>query len=205
MRKLIISFLTAISCYSCQSLDQDKHLLNDISPDLTDHWVNIVVEIPSGTNEKWEVNKESGLIERDSINGEPRTIQYLSYPGNYGFIPQTLLTKKDGGDGDPLDILVIGDAQERGSIIRCKVLGMLQLLDNSEQDDKLIAIAQNSNLQHINDLKELESLFPGVLLILETWFVNYKGNGIVQSKGFKDSHTALALIKVSHHSFLKSN
>ena len=115
MKNLALYILILPLGFSCQSLEKNRHLINDISPNLENQWVNMIVEIPTGTNEKWEVNKTSGFIERDSINGEPRTIQYLSYPGNYGFIPQTLLSKKEGGDGDPLDILVIGEAVERGS------------------------------------------------------------------------------------------
>jgi inorganic pyrophosphatase len=203
MKNLALYILLLPLGFSCQSLEKNRHLINDISPNLENQWVNMIVEIPTGTNEKWEVNKISGFIERDSINGEPRTIQYLSYPGNYGFIPQTLLSKKEGGDGDPLDILVIGEAVERGSELRCKVLGLLQLMDNDEQDDKLIAVVQNSALSHVDNLEELEIAYPGILLIVEKWFSNYKGPQQMLSKGFKDTQTAVQLIRHSSQSYLK--
>ena len=72
-------------------------------------------------------------------------------------IPQTLLAKANGGDGDPLDILVLGPPVERGSVLSCKLIGVLYLKDRGEQDDKLIAVAENSpfeNLQSIEDLNQ---------------------------------------------------
>lgn len=186
---------------SCNQYSQDFHLLKDIDPDLDGQWVNMVVEIPAGSTEKWEVNKVTGVIERDSIDGQPRTINYLGYPGNYGFIPKTLLPKSTGGDGDPLDILEIGAAEERGTILRCKILGTLKLSDHGEQDDKLIAVSEESILSEVNDLSALEQQYPGILVIIETWFTNYKGKEEMVSTGYEEVEVALNIIIKSRESF----
>ena len=77
----------------------------------------MLIEIPAGTIKKYELNKTNGQLEIDSVDDQPRLIEYLGYPANYGMIPQTILPKNKGGDGDPLDIITIGPPAERGSII----------------------------------------------------------------------------------------
>ncbi len=192
----VLCFLLLLS--ACQNANQESfNLLNDVDPNLEEEWVNMVVEIPAGSTEKWEVNKENGQIEPDSLNGKLRIINYLGYPGNYGFIPQTLLSKASGGDGDPLDILVIGNSAKRGSILRCKVIGVLKLFDNGEQDDKLIAIMENSELIKVDDLVSLEQSHTGVLKIIETWFSHYKGKNQMVSSGFGSKEEAVQLIQKS--------
>jgi inorganic pyrophosphatase len=193
--------LNFILLFACERATKSQDLLRDTAPNLEDQWVNMVVEIPTGSNEKWEVNKTTGNIERDSINEQPRTINYLGYPGNYGFIPQTLLPKSAGGDGDPLDILVIGNAVERGKILRCKVIGLLKLIDNGEQDDKLLAVAESSSLSAVNDLIELERQYPGIMEIIETWFAHYKGDGVMVSRGFSTVEEALFTLNTAIKAF----
>ncbi|WP_305810100.1 inorganic diphosphatase [Photobacterium kishitanii] len=102
---------------------------------------------------------------------------YLGYPSNYGTIPNTALPKSLGGDGDPLDVLVLGSAMVQGSIVQVRLIGGLKMLDNGEQDDKLLAvpITDQSPFKEINSIKEMQQHFPGVLTIIETWFSNYKG------------------------------
>ena len=53
-------------------------------------------------------NKETKQVEIELVNDNPRIINYLGYPANYGMIPETLLSRNNGGDGDPLDIVVLG-------------------------------------------------------------------------------------------------
>lgn len=153
-----------------------------------------IIEIPAGTTEKWEVDKHTGRIERDSIDGEPRSISYLGYPANYGFIPRTILPKSEGGDGDPLDVIVLGKSYERGDVLECEPIGVLKLLDNGERDDKIILVQTFFEFSDVTALNDLEENYPGVLEILETWFVNYKGPGQMKSEGFGDKNEALQLI-----------
>jgi inorganic pyrophosphatase len=158
--------------------------------------INVVVEIPTGSIEKWEVDKTSGTLKWEFVDDKPREVKYLGYPGNYGMIPRTLLPKELGGDGDPLDVIVLGPAVERGSIIKSKVIGVLQLLDRGEQDDKLIAVLEDSPFYTINSLEELDANFNGVSEIVKLWFANYKGPGKMEPKGFGDEKMASEILSV---------
>ena len=165
-----------------------------VSPFDKDSLVQVVIEIPAGTIDKWELNKSSGQLEWEIVNGKPRKVNYLGYPGNYGFIPQTLLSKEQGGDGDPLDVLILGPAVERGSIQKCKIIGVLKLTDHTENDDKIIAVSQNSEMYMVNDILEMENEFNGVLDIVEIWFKNYKGQRLLKSKGYRGKAQAISII-----------
>ena len=174
--------------------DKDLNVLETIDPIAKDSTVNAIIEIPAGTLEKWEANKTSGIIERDSIDGIPRTIQYIGYPGNYGMIPKTLLSKANGGDGDPLDILVLGPPVKRGGTVNCKIIGVLNLIDRGENDDKIIAVSSDSPLQNIDSIEALKDKHNGILEILELWFTNYKGEVKVEAKGYKSKEEAYTIL-----------
>ncbi len=92
-------------------------------------------------------------------------------------IPKTLSPEEIGGDGDPLDVLLLGEAVPRGAYVKGKLVGVMYMKDHGETDDKLIAVAEGSPFENINTISELKEQFPGTLEILQTWFVNYKGIG----------------------------
>ena len=198
---LLFFWLCFLSC--------ENNKKNDIStkPDDSvedDSGVNALIEIPAGTLEKWEYNKRTGEIELELINDKPRIINYLGYPANYGMIPKTLLSKKNGGDGDPIDVIVLGPPESKGSIVKCKIIGVLYLIDNSEQDYKLIAISENSNFKDINDIEELRTSYDGILKIIEIWFTNYKSDGRMKSNGYGDSKQALNILINARSQFFNS-
>jgi len=172
-----------------------RNLLTDYISLHEDGDVNAVIEIPSGTLEKWELNKSTGQVEWELINNKPRMINYIGYPGNYGMIPRTLLSKELGGDGDPLDIIVLGPPAERGSVVKCKIIGVLYLADRGEQDDKLIAVSTNSALYEVSTLEELNEHYIGVAEIIKLWFTNYKGPGKMDSKGYGDKSSAVDILQ----------
>jgi inorganic pyrophosphatase len=151
--------------------------------------IHVVVEIPAGTTDKWEVEKD-GVMRREFKNGQPRVVKYLGYPGNYGMIPRTLIPETSGGDGDPLDVLVLAPAVERGSVVQARILGVLKMLDGGETDHKLIAVQEGTALSKAQNLKALDELFPGVPAIIDIWFSNYKGAGEIKSLGFSSIEEA---------------
>jgi inorganic pyrophosphatase len=125
--------------------------------------VNAIIEIPKGSRAKYEIDKESGLIKLDRV-----IYASMYYPLNYGFIPQTL-----GEDHDPLDIVVLTQvAVVPRCLISSKVIGVMQMIDRGEADDKIIAVAENDpGVSHINNLSEV----PETLLAeLKHFFENYK-------------------------------
>ena len=196
---LIILVVATSSCKKHQKNDQTVKRYSSINDN---GYINALIEISAGSLEKWEYNKETKKVEIELVNDNPRIINYLGYPANYGMVPGTLLSRNNGGDGDPLDIVVLGPPKQIGNIVKCKVIGVLYLIDNFEQDDKLIAISENSNLEHINDIGELNENYNGLLKIIEIWFTNYKGNDKIKSKGYGNSHSALNILANARDQFL---
>ena len=182
-------------------LKGEKNFWNGYDPVNVDGTVNVVIEIAAGTTAKYMVDLKSGMIELEQKNGAPRYVQYLGYPCNYGMVPRTLLGKELGGDGDPLDILVLGPSLPRGTVVPVRVLGLIQLVDAGDKDDKLIAVPADSPLAKAKDLAELDALFPGITSILETWFENYKGKDALQCSGFGGKADADALLAAGIDSF----
>ena len=135
------------------TLLSQKNLLKDYPSKDSFGNVQAVIEVPAGRTEKWEVDKEDGNLKWNFKKGKPRVLKYIGYPGNYGMVPRTLLPKELGGDGDPLDIILLGPPLNRGDVVSAKLMGVLKLLDNREQDDKLIAVQFNSPLKKSNSLK----------------------------------------------------
>jgi inorganic pyrophosphatase len=179
------------------TLAADRHLVDDFPARTEDGHVRVVVEIPAGTTAKWEVDKADGALRWELRDGRPRVVEYLGYPGNYGMVPRTLLPKSAGGDGDPLDVIVLGPAVERGAIVHARLVGVLELLDGGEQDDKLLAVQEGTALAAARSLAELDAKFHGVTTIVETWFTSYKGPGELESRGFGDVADANAILETA--------
>ena len=196
MVPILLSLLLVFE--SCNNQKQKEIQSNNSTAIL---WVKMLVEIPAGTIEKYELNKDNGKLELDSIDGKPRLIKYLGYPANYGMIPETILSKSDGGDGDPLDIIAIGPPSKIGDTVECKVIGILKLKDRGEQDDKLIAISKKSTLENVNSLADLKLKYPGISEIIEIWFTNYKGPGKMVSQGYREKNKAIELYLTSKNSY----
>jgi inorganic pyrophosphatase len=135
------------------------------------------VEIPAGTADKWEVAGDGRHLVVERVGGEPRRINYLPYPANYGFVPRTLSDSAVGGDGDPLDVVLLGPALPCGAVVEARLVGALRLVDDGEEDTKLLAVRPEDPLGGVRDIGDVERHFPGVLDILETWFVHYEGPG----------------------------
>ena len=212
MKKIHLSliYLSTIfffaSCKNSVSEGQKTtgQIVNNYVPRHKDGDVNALIEIPSGTLEKWELNKLNGKIEQEFIYKKARIVDYIGYPGNYGLIPKTLLSKEKGGDGDPLDVLVIGPPVARGSIIKSKIIGVLFLKDQGEQDDKLIAVSEKSRFYKLNDIAELNKNYRGVSEIIRLWFKNYKGPNKMKSTGFGNKQRAEAILNTAIQEY-KSN
>jgi inorganic pyrophosphatase len=218
---LIVIFLLSLVCCTATtnkicldhaknlySLDQytlagEKHLIRDYPSIDSKGNIFVVVEIPTGTNAKWEVDKATGHLKWEFKKKKPRVVRYLGYPGNYGMIPRTILPKELGGDGDPLDVIVIGPAVPRGSVVKARLIGVLKMLDNGEKDDKLIAVLSNSPLAKISSIKELNRKFKGITDILEIWFSNYKGPGKIELNGFRDVSQAHKILHASMTAYTK--
>ena len=178
--------LTVISCK--KRVDYYKAPLLSVNSNL-----NAVIEIPAGTNKKFEYNRTTKSFEIDKIDGQDRIINFLPYLANYGFIPSTCSDLKKGGDGDPLDVLVLSESEQTGTIMEIEPIAMLKLLDNGEQDYKVIAIPHDIN-KRILDIKNLEELtirYPEIKKMIELWFLNYNKEDEAIIDGWANEITTL--------------
>lgn len=174
-----------------------KNLLN-LSYKSSNGNYQAVIEIPAGTNCKTEINKETGIFETSLRNGKPRIIDFLGYPVNYGFIPSTKMDKARGGDGDPIDALIICESLPMATIIEFVPIAVLRLRDNNELDSKIIGIPVNSQMKTISatNFNELKTMYPAIMDILVKWFLNYdKRNDTTEFIGWEDESIALAEIE----------
>jgi len=146
--------------------------------------LNMVVEIPRDTNAKLEINKDEYLnpIKQDVKNGKLRYVAW-KYPFNYGALPQTWenpnLVHPDTqckGDNDPLDVIELSTQPGKiGEVKHIRVLGCYALIDEDETDWKIIAIDVNDpNASKLNDIGDVEKVFPGRLKEIHDWMRDYK-------------------------------
>lgn len=150
--------------------------------------VNAIIEIPQGSRCKYEIDKASGLLKLDRV-----IYSSFYYPINYGFIPQSY-----GGDKDPLDILVITTLPVQPlTLMEAKVIGVMQMVDSGEPDDKIIAVAANDpGVNHYNNIEELPQHFFDEL---RHFFEEYKKleNKSVLVEDFGDKAKALEIISTA--------
>lgn len=125
--------------------------------------INAIVEITSGSKNKYEIDKKSGRIKLDRVINSSNV-----YPAEYGTIEETL-----SPDGDPLDILILSNEKTYpGCIILARVLGYLDMVDNGLLDYKLIAVVDvDPKFKEINDLDDLDEI---TLKEIKNFFENYK-------------------------------
>ena len=167
--------------------------INEIPYKLNNGFYNFFIEIPAGTKQKWEVNKNSGLLEWDEKNGKKRIVKFLSYPGNYGFIPQTF-----GGDGDPLDVIDLDESKPRGSVVEIKIIGGIYFEDKKESDIKLVATSKSGIYKNINSIDELLFNKPEVINIIRDWFLSYKKPGKMVFLRYINNNEISDMIEQSH-------
>ncbi|MCX4827751.1 inorganic diphosphatase [Streptomyces sp. NBC_00006] len=108
---------------------------------------DVLIEIPKGSRNKYEVDHESGRIRLDR-----RLFTSTAYPTDYGYVEDTL-----GEDGDPLDALVILDEPTfPGCLIKCRAIGMFRMTDEAGGDDKLLCVpATDPRMEHLRDIQHV--------------------------------------------------
>ncbi|PSR10236.1 MAG: inorganic pyrophosphatase [Bacteroidetes bacterium] len=189
MSRFLWTVLLVMSLLSCnRAAEADAAVDYRTLPAEVGEYLNVVVEIPAGTNHKIEFDYATATFKNDQEEGKDRVINFLPYPGNYGFIPGTLLDKERGGDGDALDVLVIGESAPTGSVMLVRPLGAIVLRDRGEIDTKIIAIPADPALQVIQakDFLTFALRYDAIRTILEDWFQNYKGRQAVEILRWED-------------------
>ena len=151
--------------------------------------VKAIIEVPYGSNVKYELDKESGAIEVDRV-----LYSAMFYPANYGFVANTL-----SDDGDPADILVISEyALAPASYIKCRLIGVLIMEDESGIDEKLIAVPSDKIDPRYKDIQDIEDLPKLTLDRIKNFFETYKmlePNKWVKVTGFKGKKEAQEILQ----------
>jgi inorganic pyrophosphatase len=132
-------------------------------PRFVEELIPAIIEIPTGSKVKYELDKRSGLLMVDRV-----LFSAVHYPANYGFVPRTYCD-----DGDPLDILVLcQEPIQPLAIMQAKVIGVMMMKDDKGEDDKLIAVhADDPNYADYSDVGELP---PHRMRELQRFFQDYK-------------------------------
>lgn len=148
-----------------------------------------VVEIPSGSHVKYELDKETGLLRVDRVLHSA-----VYYPGNYGFLPQTY-----ADDEDPLDVLILGsEAFNSLTLVHARPIGLLRMIDQGKQDDKILAV-------HVGDpffasFDDVFQLPDHVRNVIQEFFQTYKtleGKTVKIQLPFLGAADAVAVIQKS--------
>ena len=139
--------------------DYTKLPIGDHAPDK----VNAVIEIPQGSVNKYEYDKQLQVFRLDRTLHSP-----VHYPGDYGFIPSTL-----GLDGDPLDVLVLVDKPSfTGCLVEVRPIGVLRMIDQGKDDEKILCVVSSDPVY--SEVKESSQVFPHLLREIEHFFSIYK-------------------------------
>lgn len=140
------------------------HAWHDVTPgENLPHTFTAVIEIPMGSNVKYELDKTTGLLKLDRV-----LYSAVHYPANYGFIPQTLAE-----DGDALDALVLCQVPVAPlTIVEARAIGLMTMMDAGKRDHKIVAVAMND--PEFNGFEDAHQLPPHRLNMVRRFFQDYK-------------------------------
>jgi inorganic pyrophosphatase len=141
------------------------HPWHDIYVDdhLIEHEFPVVIEVPMGSKNKYELDKETGLLRLDRV-----LYGAVYYPANYGFIPRTYCD-----DGDPLDALVLGQEPVHPlTIVEARAIGVMRMRDEKGLDDKILAV--NTSDPAVNGYDDHTQLPPFLTKEIKRFFQDYK-------------------------------
>ena len=150
--------------------------------------IDIVVEIPKGSRNKYEFDHEQHVLRLDR-----RLLSAMTYPADYGYVPDTL-----SGDGDPLDALVLLDEPTvPGCVVTVRPVGVFWMEDEAGPDAKLICFVANDPMW--DHIKEIDEIPEALLSEIEHFFEVYKTleKKKVSTKGFEGREAAWKEIKAS--------
>ena len=153
--------------------------------------INVFVEIPQGSAIKYEIDKGSGVIFVDRFS-----YTAMSYPFNYGFIPQT-----KAEDGDAVDVLVLSSLPVNpGTVIPSRVIGMLEMEDEEGIDTKILAVPTvkvDPFFANINDVSDIDTALKNKIKHFFDHYKEIEPGKWVKTKDFKGKDTALVAIRQS--------
>jgi len=169
--------------------------IGDTAPEV----LTAVVEIPEDGINKYEYDRTMKVFVLDRVLHSP-----IYFPGDYGFVPQTVAQ-----DGDPLDILILGDTPTfTGCVYSVRPIGLFEMLDNGVCDEKILAYATGN--PRFGDIRNYTEIQSHILLEVEHFFSVYKELEEKEKEketkvlGWKDREAAYEVIRSSHERFIHS-
>ena len=172
-----------------------NNIWHDISPKrITCDRFYAVIEISKGGKNKYEMDKETGLLKLDRV-----LFTSTHYPANYGFIPRTYAK-----DGDPLDVLVLcSETIMPMTLVECKPIGVLKMIDDNKDDEKIIAVpVGDPNYSGYNDIKELpKHRFDEIRHFFQVYKMLEKGKE-TQIKSISGAEKAKEVVQLSIESYI---
>lgn len=160
------------------------NLLHDVPAGSAEE-MNVIIEIPKGSSNKYEIDKDTGLIKLDRAN-----YTAAAYPVEYGFVPQTLWD-----DGDALDVIVLATFPiPSGILVEVRPVALMEMIDTGENDYKVIGVPVND--KRWDDVQDLKDLNQHTLKEIKHFFETYKAlkgkDSEVIIHGFKGKAEAIA-------------
>lgn len=151
--------------------------------------LNVVIEIPFNSSIKYEIDKDSGMVMVDRV-----MYSAMYYPANYGFVPNTL-----ADDGDPADVLVLTEYPLLpGSYIKCRLIGVLIMEDESGKDEKFLAVPISKTDPRFDEIEDINDIPKATLNKIKNFFETYKmlePNKWAKVQDFKDKAEATKLME----------
>jgi|SRR5665213_1659843 len=151
---------------------------------------NVIIEIPKGSNNKYEIDKATGLIKLDRAN-----YSAAAYPFDYGFAPQTLWE-----DNDPLDVIVLTTYPlSPGILVAVRPVAVIEMIDSGESDYKVLAVpVEDKRWEDVNDLSDINKhMLKEFQHFFETYKILKGKPALVEIKGIKGKAEAIEAVKKS--------
>jgi inorganic pyrophosphatase len=165
----------------------DMNLWQDIQPGAPDE-LNVIIETPHGSHNKYELDKKTGLIKLDRAN-----YSGIPFPFNYGFVPQTLWD-----DGDPLDVVLLTTFPiQPGILVPARPVALMEMNDTGEDDAKVVCVPAEDKWW--DDVRDASDLNTHLIKVIKNFFESYKAlkgkPAEVKTGEFKDKKIARAAVE----------
>ena len=156
--------------------------------------INVVVEIPEKSRNKYEYDKSLDIFRLDRALHSP-----IFYPGDYGFVPQTLAL-----DDDPLDVLILTiEPTFVGCLVVARPIGLLKMLDEGKEDDKVLAVPVGE--PSFEGIHNYTQIFPHTIRKIQHFFETYKllEGKQTSTQGWEDAAAARRVVQESYQRFME--
>ncbi len=166
------------------------NLWHDVPRGDTPEEFNTIIEVPKGSNNKYEIDKETGLIKLDRAN-----YTSAAFPYDYGFVPLTLWD-----DGDALDVIVLTTYPlQVGILVSARPVGLIEMIDSGDSDFKILAVpVDDKRWEDVQDIGDINKhTIKEIQHFLETYKALKGKPAVVEIKGIKGKTEALEAVKKS--------